>query len=503
MKPPRKLHGLLTAAGATTRLLGLLLASSLLVSPAHAEALASASAAPEVLPSTVVPNTLLGLRVESMPEGVTLRLAFTGEVRVKDESNAAAYRLRLVGLSPYQLPLMSQPTTDKILPELRWEQDGPDPILVVPWNYRVPVHVLPDAMGGLTLLFDKVFTQTSERTVAPGLRYRSMSRGTPDGPLSIHVMAVDPKVPGIRVAPALAGTKGRFGLEPVSRIAQRHKAIAAVNGAYFGRGGQPLGLLMIQGELLTGPIYARTALVLGASGAVIERSATAAVLELPRGQSVEVDGVNQPRWDDQIVVYTERFGDRTRTEAKGRTFEAAIQGGRVVAIAPSDLAIPRGGFVVSAMGGAAEWLERALELGAPVGLKSTLSDVYEGVEHVLAGGPRLLEAGSPKISSEAERFQADVVRGRAPRTAVGVTPTGELLLVTVDGRDSKHSIGLTLTELASLMQELGAQDALNLDGGGSTTAYLEGLTLNRPSDGSERPVSNALLIWSDAVQAGQ
>lgn len=498
MKTPRQLNGILTAAGATTRLLGLLLAASLFVAPAYAQATATESASP----SAAVPNTLLGLRVEAAPEGVTFKLAMSGAVQVRDESNDAAYRLRLVGLSPYQLPLMSQPTTDRILPELRWEQDGPDPILVVPWTYRVPVHVLPDTMGGLTLIFDKVFTQSSERTVAPGLRYRSMRRGTPDGPLSIHVMAVDPKVPGIRIAPALAGTRGRFGLEAVSKIAQRHKAIAAINGAYFGRGGQPLGLLMIQGELLTGPIYARTALVLGSSGAVIERSATVAVLELPQGQSVEVDGVNQPRWDDQIVVYTDRYGDRTRTEAKGRTFEAAVQNGRVVAIASADLAIPRGGYVVSAMGGSAEWLERVLAMGAAVSLKNTLSDVYEGVEHVLAGGPRLLESGSPKITSDVERFQADVVRGRAPRTAVGVTPTGELLLVAVDGRDSRHSIGLTLTELASLMQELGAQDALNLDGGGSTTAYLEGQTLNRPSDGSERAVSNALLIWSDAVHAG-
>lgn len=502
MNQVRKLHGPLKPAGATSRLLGLLLAGSLFALPAYAQAPASASATP-ALPVSEGPSSLLGLRVETAPEAVTLKLALTGGVKVRDESDAGAYRLRLVGLSPYQLPLFSQPTTDKILPEIRWEQDGADPILVVPWSYRVPVHEIPDGLGGMTLLFDKVFTQSSERTIATGLRHRTMRRGTPDGPLSIHVFAVDPRAPGIRIAPALAGAKGRFGLETVSRIAQRHKAIAAINGAYFGRGGQPLGLLMIQGEVLTGPIYARTALVLGTSGAVIERSATAAVLELPRGQSVEVDGINQARWDEQIVVYTDRYGDRTRTEARGRTFEAAIQHGRVVAVGNSDLAIPAGGFVVSAMGGSAEWLEQALVMGSPVALKSTLADVYEGVEHVLAGGPRLLESGSPKITAEAERFQPDVARGRAPRTAVGVTPAGELLLVTVDGRDAKHSIGLTLPELASLMQELGAHDALNLDGGGSTTAFLEGKTLNRPSDGSERAVSNALLIWSDAVQAGK
>lgn len=477
------------------RPLGLLLAGTLLATPAYSQVLPAT-------PSVVVAPSLLGLRVETSPETVSVRLDLTGGVQVLDESTATACRLRLVGLSPYELPLLGQPTTDSILPELRWEQDGLDPILVLPWSYRLPVHVIPEGASRLTILLDKVFTQSSERTVAPGLRYRSMRRGTPEGPLAIHVLAVDPKAPGIRVAPALAEGKGRFTLEPVSRIAQRKKAIAAINGAYFGRGGLPLGLLMIGGELLTGPIYARTALVLGEKGAVIERSATAAMLELPGGQSVEVDGFNQARWDEQIVVYTERYGDRTRTEAKGRSFEAAIQNGRVVAVAPADLPIPFGGFVVSAMGSSAEWLEPALRVGAKVAMKSTLPDVYDGVEHVLGGGPRLLEAGAPKVTAEAERFQADVAKGRAPRTAVGVTPSGELLLVAVDGRDARASIGLTLPELATLMQELGSRDALNLDGGGSTTFFLEGKTLNRPSDGSERAVSNALLIWSDSVQAG-
>lgn len=481
--------------GALSATVGLLLSGAPVIAPATAQVLPAT-------PSAVPGSALLGLRVDAAPQSVTVRLEWMGEVQVKDESDAQAFRLRMGGLSPYQLPLLAQATTDRILPELRWEQDGQDPILVVPWNYRIPVHMISEGASRLTLLFDKVFTDSSERTVAPGLRHRSMRRGTPEGPLSIHVLAVDPRAPGLRIAPVLAEGRGRFGLEPVSRIAQRHGAIAAINGAYFGRGGQPLGLLMIGGELVTGPIYARTALVLGAAGALIERSATAAFLELPGRQSVEVDGLNQARWDDQIVVYTDRYGDRTRTEAKGRSFEAAIQHGRVVAVAPCDLAIPAGGFVVSAMGGAAEWLEGALGIGSPVSMRATLPDVFEGAEHVLAGGPRLLEAGSPKITSEAERFQPDVAKGRAPRTAVGVTAAGELLLVTVDGRDAKSSIGLTLPDLANLMQELGAQEALNLDGGGSTTAFLEGKTLNRPSDGSERSVSNALLIWSDALQAG-
>jgi exopolysaccharide biosynthesis protein len=76
-----------------------------------------------------------------------------------------------------------------------------------------------------------------------------------------------------------------------------------------------------------------------------------------------------------------------------------------------------------------------------------------------------------------------------------MTDEGRLLLVTVDGRHPGWSVGMTLPEAARLMRSLGARDALNLDGGGSTTMTVRGQVVNRPSDGGgERPVSNALYV---------
>jgi hypothetical protein len=110
----------------------------------------------------------------------------------------------------------------------------------------------------------------------------------------------------------------------------------------------------------------------------------------------------------------------------------------------------------------------------------------------VVGGNRLLVwEGEPVDNSGCGGFCA-----RHPRTAVGVSEDGSaLFLAVVDGR-STASVGATLNELATLLHELGAYRALNLDGGGSTTMYIEGEggVVNAPSDGIERPVANHLAV---------
>lgn len=449
--------------------------------------------------SASVTNSLVSLHVETTPEALTFKLEASAPVTASEESDDHAFRLKLSGLSVDRALLDPMPLGDRILRSMEWQSEAGGMVLVVPWRYRLRARIVTTGPSTLEITLQKVFNQSLTRVVAPGIAYEQILRGTPEGPLSIHVLRVDPHQPGVRVAPALAEGHDGFGLEPISQMTRRLKAIAGVNGAYFGKGGQPLGLLMIDGNLVTGPIYGRTALVLGKDRSFIERSALSAALKLPDGESVDVDGVNQPRWDDQIVLYTERFGVRTHTLPRPGSVEAAIgPDGRVQAVATADLAIPAGGFVVSAAGRPAAWLSRLLLPGRMVGMEMPLLDYWEGAMQALGGGPRLLSAGVPSITAQAERFPADICVGRSPRTAVGITRAGTLVIVTVDGRDPARSIGVTLDELADLMRELGAQDAMNLDGGGSTTFVLEGRLLNRPSDGFERPVSNGLLIWSDA-----
>jgi exopolysaccharide biosynthesis protein len=85
---------------------------------------------------------------------------------------------------------------------------------------------------------------------------------------------------------------------------------------------------------------------------------------------------------------------------------------------------------------------------------------------------------------------------RNPRTIAGITARGELLLVAIDGRQPGYSVGASFDEEAGVMRALGAVDAVNLDGGGSTTLVIDGELVNRPSDATgERPIGDALLLF--------
>jgi hypothetical protein len=130
---------------------------------------------------------------------------------------------------------------------------------------------------------------------------------------------------------------------------------------------------------------------------------------------------------------------------------------------------------------------------------------WGGVMDTIGGNPTLIEAGQI-VSTNVDG--CGWFCGRHPRTGVGTTPDGRVLLVTVDGRQPKRSVGMTLREFAELFQSLGADWALNLDGGGSTTMVVEGRVTNRPSDRIkneagkwervERAVSSALVLLPGA-----
>jgi exopolysaccharide biosynthesis protein len=130
----------------------------------------------------------------------------------------------------------------------------------------------------------------------------------------------------------------------------------------------------------------------------------------------------------------------------------------------------------------------ALTPGTPMRLHWTLG--WPGVFDAVGGDPILLLGGA--------QTPICVSCARQPRTAIGVTATGQILLVVIDGRRPGWSRGATLGELRAILRDLGAVDALNLDGGGSSEMVVDGEVVNRPSDGRERRITNAVLILPGA-----
>lgn len=314
------------------------------------------------------------------------------------------------------------------------------------------------------------------------------------GPQRFWVVRVAPGAARLRIVRADPDETGRPGLQPVSALGRKVGAIVAVNGGYFSMLDRiPLGLVQVDGELVSGPLYRRAALTL-APEIRIDRPQVQPWITLPDGQSTEVDAVNLKPQAESLVLFTAAWGPRTATTAGPDTFEAAItKDGLVIGTGAADLGIPPGGYVLAARGARARWLQARLRRGDVVRLSGGLEEYWGPVSDAIGGGPLLVRDGIPAVAGD-ERFRPDVTRGRAARTAVGLCPDKTVLLVVVAGGDPAYSIGMTLEELAELMAELGADSALGLDGGGSTTLWADGVTLNRPATGRERPVANALAV---------
>ncbi len=134
--------------------------------------------------------------------------------------------------------------------------------------------------------------------------------------------------------------------------------------------------------------------------------------------------------------------------------------------------------------------------GTPAQLDPATSTPWV-VEDALGGGPALVSDGRVEVTTNEEVFFGTAIPYTHPRTAAGIAADGTLLLLVVDGRQ-KDSRGVRLEELAAILVDLGAEQALNLDGGGSSSLVVHGQLLNNPAGrGKERAVMTALGVFCD------
>lgn len=317
--------------------------------------------------------------------------------------------------------------------------------------------------------------------------------GALPGPQWVAVLRVDPRRVDLR--PLLA--RGQvLGRERTSEVIRRAGAVAAVNGGFFAPDGDPLGGLVVDGEWVSEPIPGRSCLGILEDTVLVDALDWRGEVTAPE-VVLRLSGINRTRRPGEVVLYTPRYSASTRTDPSG--VEAVVVNGAVREVVfRGDSAIPSEGFVLSASGEASTTLQR-LRAGDSVRVFLTLQPAsqdprWREVRHVLCGGPRLVVGGVAAPGHEG--LPATLRERRHPRTAVGVTSDGTVLLTVVDGRWPEHSLGMTLVELARELVALGVTDALNLDGGGSTTLVVAGAVINRPSDESgERPVGDALAVF--------
>lgn len=287
----------------------------------------------------------------------------------------------------------------------------------------------------------------------------------------------------------------------------RVRCLAAVNAEFALPGlDEPTGGMVVDGVVVRSAVPTHHEVMVSDDGALSTgQLQVVGRLVSTDLETVAIDSVNRSRGPDQVVLYTPTFADTTQTNDHGvevvvrgtagpiarasRTALVELVELRTGAAAP----IPADGAVLSGHGRGATALT-ALWERAQAGTVSRevmlRLDVAPGAAQAVGGTPVLVREGARYVSTSGNEF----VTGRHPRTIVGWTADGEVLLATIDGRQPGYSEGLSLPEAADLMIQLGAVEALNLDGGGSTTFAVHGDVVNRPSDQLVRRAGRELVV---------
>lgn len=368
--------------------------------------------------------------------------------------------------------------------------------------------------------------------------YTGEDGGKTTGPWVVHVLRVDPDRYDGTLAPELA-TEIVPERETLTSISARTDSLAAINGGYFvigpndGTPGDLAGISVLDGDPVSEAVDGRTSLVLpegdgaGADVAALSDSYAATSSD---GATRSVDGLNRkpglirgcggeggdapterPLHDftctdsSELILFTPKFGASTEP---GEGTEATLDSsGRVTALREGRGGpIPPNGSVLSGSGEGAEWLRAHARPGEIASVRTDISAddaPLAGETGVANGGPRLLSGGESDITAFAEgfvypddpEFYYRFGERRNPRTLAGVTPSGDLRLVAVDGRRPGYSVGVNFEESAAIMEALGSEEAVNLDGGGSTSITIGERLVNRPSDTTgERPIGDAVVL---------
>jgi uncharacterized protein YigE (DUF2233 family) len=306
------------------------------------------------------------------------------------------------------------------------------------------------------------------------------------------VVTLDQASGGLEIRPALGGA-AVAAVETTSAAATRLSAMAAINGTYYSRAGLPLGLVVIDGQVLSTPLPRRPVFAVDAAGRPwIGQADLSGRLVTQNGRRLPISAVNRPpRWGG-LAVYTPEFGPLTFTQS----LVAVIRGDRIAGFTRGRPNIPADGYAVAATE-SQQHLFEGLAAGDQVILELAISP--PGTQHAIQGGPLLVRDGHLSIPYDWEGFTRGFFRVRTARSAIGITDAGKVLFVAADAR-GRGSSGMNLTELAELMLGLGARDAMNLDGGGSSTLVVGGRVVTALPRGGERMVSSIVVAVRRQVE---
>lgn len=221
------------------------------------------------------------------------------------------------------------------------------------------------------------------------------------------------------------------------------------------------------------------------------------------GVTLNVKAMNkESKLHEDIIIYNKNWNSQSLgNKVFNDLIEIVVVDDYVteVRVGQPPIPFPENGYIITGRGSVADQLLNNFHIGERVTLEFYTSPDFNNIAAAIGGGSPLLKDG---MKTE---FKINI-QGEHPRTAIGITKDKrQLIMVTIDGRDTSYK-GVSQEIFADIMLKLGAYDAINFDGGGSTTMAIkptgtdEPVIVNHPSDGGERKVTNGIGVTSSAPE---
>lgn len=363
-----------------------------------------------------------------------------------------------------------------------------------------------------TFAMQKLYDQVTTQPVTKGVNYEFNHRLTDEGWLDIHVLKADLSASNVAISP-IESTQEYGKKETVFNMVINNGALAGVNADFFGMKGNysaSFGPVIKDGNVVSAGTDKNldsnefsTFFLDNDGNPFIDYFKIHANFLSDNGGNLELASINKITEMVYPICFTKQAA-QTTADLDGRFPELVkyvVENNVITKVSEKGetVTVPENGYLIILSGKQADEVAPYFAAGQPVNLQIDASLDLSKINTAVSGAGKILENG------EEAQDPGLVIAGRQPRTALGISEDKKtLILMVVDGRT--HSIGATQSEMAWLMKEYGAYDAMHFDGGGSSTMVVKTIDDNEPeikntlSDGGQRRVMNGLGIFSDAPQ---
>lgn len=350
--------------------------------------------------------------------------------------------------------------------------------------------------------------------IGPGTTQTSVALSGPSL-LKVYYTTTDLTAPylDVRVVQANNSISGKKAVSAMAKANDNEgeQYISGVNADFFGT--YPIGSTVVNKELYYIGSEGWTQWSMESDNKMHIGTLTfSGTIKKTDGSSFDITNINATRYENNLIIYSSRFGTNTKTNQYGTEVTLVpVESDGVLSIGspvkmmvtctPSStgsMAIPSNGYVLSGHGTGSTFVSSLTE-------NEIIEVTYTAVDgNGVSIVPEQSVGGCPVILQDGEVLNTegaiDHLTALNPRTAIGYDESGtKLYMLVVDGRRAGVSVGCVSKVLADIMREVGCYDAMNFDGGGSSTLYVKDFgVVNQPSEGTERTVSNGVYIVAES-----